>query len=60
MVKPKVVANFKGLYENDVMASMANTSIFFKGYLVSPAKRSSLTYSTAVCLNPTQLTRPRI
>ena len=41
------------------MASRESLIIFFRGYLVSPAKRSSRTKATSVWRNPTQLTSPR-
>ena len=36
-MKPMYVASCSGKYENEVMPSSANLSIFFSGYFVSPA-----------------------
>ena len=46
------------MVEKLIMPSEASFNIFFKGYFVSPAKRSFLSYSKGVCLKPTQLKRP--
>ena len=40
MMTPAVVMSRRGLTEKLVMPSMAKASIFLKGYLLSPAKRS--------------------
>ena len=41
------------------MPSKAKAIIFFRGYLLSPAKRSPRSYSTVSDLNPTSGTMPR-
>jgi len=41
---PKEAAHFNGLYEKDATPSIEKRSIFFKGYLVSPANLSALVY----------------
>ena len=43
---PSHVMNVSGFTLNDVMPSMANESIFFSGYFVSPANRSARSYGT--------------
>jgi len=53
------VASFSGTVENDVIPSNANFSILRYGYFVSPATRSSRSYSTPVWRKPIQLTSPR-
>ena len=37
-----------GLTDREVMPSMAKESIFFRGYLLSPANRSPRSYSTVL------------
>lgn len=39
---PRLKINLSGFMLNDVMPSTANETIFFSGYLDSPAKRSCL------------------
>ena len=42
IVNPISVINFKGATEKDVIPSILKASIFFKGYLDSPASRAFL------------------
>ena len=58
-MNPKYMASCSGKYEKLVMASLANLSIFFSGYLVSPEKRAARRYCTPVCLKPTHTDMPR-
>ena len=44
--KPSPVMNRMGLVDRLVIPSMAKESIFFSGYLLSPANRSPRSYST--------------
>ena len=53
-----VVINLIGFTESEVIPSTAKESIFFSGYLDSPATRSFLTYLTMSLLKPTIGTRP--
>ena len=55
---PVFVASFKGFGENEIIPSNASFSIFFRGYLVSPSLRLSLTNKTSVWLNPSQAIMP--
>ena len=57
---PKSAIHRNGEAENDVMASNASFALFHTGYFVSPAKRAARSYSTAVCLYPTQHVSPRM
>ena len=42
IIKPMLVIILSGFTLNDVIPFIANASIFFSGYLLSPAKRSFL------------------
>ena len=56
---PNHVIILIGLMLKDVIPSNANANIFLRGYFDSPAKRSFLSYSTVVDLNPISGTIPR-
>ena len=56
---PRVKIKNKGFMLKEVMPSIAKLSIFFNGYLLSPANLSPLSYSTVVDLKPTCGTIPR-
>ena len=55
---PKEVINRIGFMLNEVIPSNANASIFFNGYLLSPANLSARSYSTVVHVYPTCGTIP--
>jgi hypothetical protein len=58
-IKPNKVHKRSGTIEKEVTPLMANSSIFAKGYLVSPAARLGLLYAISAVVYPRCANVPR-